>query len=129
MIGVFTLGYLGIIFEEKVALNKSGVALLMAVALWTIRATSVPHDLADHELESKVAEVSSIVFFLIGAMTIVEIVDAHKVQQSQIYFCSRVPTSAEWHLHVSSVCSCLLFPLSLSLLVAFFPCAGFQRGF
>lgn len=83
MIGVFALGYLAIIFEEKVALNKSGVALLMAVALWTIRATSVSHDLADHELESKVAEVSSIVFFLIGAMTIVETIDAHKVYQSQ----------------------------------------------
>jgi hypothetical protein len=38
---VFGLGYLGIIFEEFLAFNKSGVALLMAVTLWTIRSIGV----------------------------------------------------------------------------------------
>lgn len=33
---LFTLGYIGIFVEEIVGLNKSGVALLMAVSLWTI---------------------------------------------------------------------------------------------
>jgi hypothetical protein len=36
------LGYAGIILEETVAFNKSGVALLMAAGLWTIRAFSAP---------------------------------------------------------------------------------------
>ncbi|XLU19699.1 hypothetical protein S245_055765, partial [Arachis hypogaea] len=30
-------GYVGIIFEESLAFNKSGVGLLMAVSLWTIK--------------------------------------------------------------------------------------------
>lgn len=41
MSGVFVLGYLGIIFEEFVAFNKSGVGLLMAVTLWVIRSIGV----------------------------------------------------------------------------------------
>jgi hypothetical protein len=38
MILVFLVGYVGIIFEEEVAFNKAGVALVMSVALWTIQA-------------------------------------------------------------------------------------------
>ncbi|XP_026420639.1 uncharacterized protein LOC113316707 [Papaver somniferum] len=34
---VFGLGYAGIIFEESLAFNKSGLGLLMAVSLWVIR--------------------------------------------------------------------------------------------
>ena len=41
MISVFILGYAGIIFEEALAFNKSGVALLMAVSLWVIRSLAV----------------------------------------------------------------------------------------
>jgi hypothetical protein len=33
---VFSLGYLGIFVEELIGLNKAGVALVMAVSLWTI---------------------------------------------------------------------------------------------
>lgn len=38
---VFALGYAGIIFEESLAFNKSGVGLLMAVCLWVIRSIGV----------------------------------------------------------------------------------------
>ncbi|OIT05257.1 hypothetical protein A4A49_06305 [Nicotiana attenuata] len=38
---LFGLGYMGIIFEESLAFNKSGVGLLMAVSLWTIRSIGV----------------------------------------------------------------------------------------
>lgn len=38
---LFVLGYGGIIFEESLAFNKSGVGLLMAVGLWTIRSIGV----------------------------------------------------------------------------------------
>lgn len=41
MAGVFVLGYAGIIFEESLVFNKSGVGLLMAVALWVIRSIGV----------------------------------------------------------------------------------------
>ncbi|KAG9440338.1 hypothetical protein H6P81_020503 [Aristolochia fimbriata] len=76
---VFILGYAGIIFEESLAFNKSGVGLLMAVSLWVIRSIGAPStDIAVAELTHASAEVSEIVFFLLGAMTIVEIVDAHQ---------------------------------------------------
>lgn len=76
---VFVLGYAGIIFEESLAFNKSGVGLIMAVCLWVIRSIGAPStDIAVTELTRASAEVSEIVFFLLGAMTIVEIVDAHQ---------------------------------------------------
>ncbi|KAF7840784.1 Na(+)/H(+) antiporter NhaD-like [Senna tora] len=76
---LFGIGYAGIIFEESLAFNKSGVGLLMAVSLWVIRSLGAPStDIAVSELTHASAEVSEIVFFLLGAMTIVEIVDAHQ---------------------------------------------------
>nr|AQN76162.1 Na+/H+ antiporter [Populus pruinosa]AQN76164.1 Na+/H+ antiporter [Populus pruinosa] len=76
---LFGIGYAGIIFEEFLAFNKSGVGLLMAVSLWVIRSIGAPSpDIAVSELTHASAEVSQIVFFLLGAMTIVEIVDAHQ---------------------------------------------------
>lgn len=76
---VFGMGYLGIVFEESVAFNKAGVGLLMAVALWVIRSICAPSvDVVVQELSHQSSEVSEIVFFLLGAMTIVEIVDAHQ---------------------------------------------------
>ncbi|CAI5988410.1 unnamed protein product [Closterium sp. NIES-64] len=79
MWAVFVLGYAGIIFEESLAFNKAGVGLLMAVALWVIRDVCAPaQGLAVAELSHHCGEVAEIVFFLWGAMTIVEIVDAHQ---------------------------------------------------
>lgn len=37
----FAIGYAGIVFEESLAFNKSGVGLLMAVSLWVIRSIGV----------------------------------------------------------------------------------------
>ena len=79
MVLVFAIGYAGIIFEESLAFNKSGVALLMAACLWVIRSIGAPSiDIAVEELNHTTTEVSEIVFFLLGAMTIVEIVEAHQ---------------------------------------------------
>ncbi|XP_062090423.1 sodium/proton antiporter 1 [Humulus lupulus] len=76
---LFGIGYAGIIFEESLAFNKSGVGLLMAVSLWVIRSIGAPStEVAVSELTHASAEVSEIVFFILGAMTIVEIVDAHQ---------------------------------------------------
>jgi len=41
MVLVFALGYAGIIFEESLAFNKSGVGILMAVCLWVVRSIGV----------------------------------------------------------------------------------------
>ncbi|QCE08488.1 hypothetical protein DEO72_LG9g3517 [Vigna unguiculata] len=76
---VFVIGYAVIMFEEYLAFNKSGVGLLMAVSLWVIRSIGAPStDIAVSELTHASAQVSEIVFFLVGVMTIVEIIDAHR---------------------------------------------------
>jgi len=75
---VFVAGYCGIIFEEQFTVNKSGVGLVMTVALWTIRSLLVGPGVVHHELEGALAEAGEILFFLMGAMTIVEIVDSHQ---------------------------------------------------
>lgn len=38
---LFGIGYAGIIFEESLAFNKSGIGLLMAVSLWVVRSIGV----------------------------------------------------------------------------------------
>jgi hypothetical protein len=79
MVLVFAIGSVGVIFEESLAFNKGGVGLLMVVCLWVIRSIRAPSsDVIVQELNHTTIEVNEIVFFLIGAMTIVEIVDAHQ---------------------------------------------------
>lgn len=78
LIAVFVLGYAGIIVEEELAFNKAGVALVMAVSLWVVRSLAGDHNAVSLELSESLSEVSEIIYFLLGAMTIVEVVDAHQ---------------------------------------------------
>eukprot|EP00595_Chromulina_sp_UTEXLB2642_P001747 CAMPEP_0196766272 /NCGR_PEP_ID=MMETSP1095-20130614/21339_1 /TAXON_ID=96789 ORGANISM="Chromulina nebulosa, Strain UTEXLB2642" /NCGR_SAMPLE_ID=MMETSP1095 /ASSEMBLY_ACC=CAM_ASM_000446 /LENGTH=493 /DNA_ID=CAMNT_0042127257 /DNA_START=650 /DNA_END=2131 /DNA_ORIENTATION=+ len=79
----FLLGYIGIVFETYFEFNKAGIALLMSTALWVIYAgtsgaSGITVPLGIEALGEKISEVSEVVFFLLGAMTIVEIVDSHQ---------------------------------------------------
>lgn len=77
---IFCIGYLGIIFEHYLKINKSGVSLLIATLCWAIYflsdQVSVKQDLAI--FGHHVSDISQIIFFLFGAMTLVELVDSHK---------------------------------------------------
>ncbi len=77
---VFTLGYLAIICEFYIKVNKTAVALLVAVVCWAIyfffSRAPLPDDL--RILGEHVSDVSQIIFFLMGAMTLVELVDSHR---------------------------------------------------
>ena len=77
---VFAIGYSMIIFEYVIKVNKTASALLMAVITWMffflIRGHSLGEDVVI--LGEHLNEVSQIIFFLLGAMTIVELVDSHK---------------------------------------------------
>ena len=79
LITIFSLGYAAIVLEYYIKVNKSAVALFIAVACWTLFLFSsqapVSEDLK--ALGHTVADVSQIIFFLMGAMTLVELVDAH----------------------------------------------------
>lgn len=75
---VFIVAYAAIALEHPLGINKSASALLGAGLLWTIYALSVGDaSLVNHQLDESVASTAQIVFFLIGAMTIVEVIDAH----------------------------------------------------
>mmetsp|Transcript_39190 Transcript_39190/g.81340 ORF Transcript_39190/g.81340 Transcript_39190/m.81340 type:complete len:734 (-) Transcript_39190:17-2218(-) len=83
MIGIFVLGYIGIIFEEVFEFNKAGVALLMSTGLWVtyadfFQSSGTASEQVLEQLGEQLAEVSDICFFLLAASTIVEVVDLHQ---------------------------------------------------
>ncbi len=109
IIAVFVIGYLSIVFEHQIHINKAASAILTGVLCWTIYAIGyeqlVPQAafeawekvhavaggvhmaghlpaklefLTEHQLPKGFVEIAGILFFLMGAMTIVELVDAHE---------------------------------------------------
>lgn len=75
---VFILGYLAIAFEHKLRLNKAAAALITGVLCWTIYMLQSPSaNLVHEQLMTALGEIASILFFLLGAMTIVELIDSH----------------------------------------------------
>ena len=78
LIIIFVITYAAITLEHSIKINKSATALLGAGLLWTIYAVSTgDHLVVGHQLSESIASTAEIVFFLIGAMTIVEVIDAH----------------------------------------------------
>ena len=75
---IFVLAYAAIALEHPLHVNKSASALLGAGLLWTVYALGQgdAHLVGEHLNESLMGT-AQIVFFLMGAMTIVEVVDAH----------------------------------------------------
>ncbi len=107
MVVIFILGYTAIALEHPIKINKSASALLTAVLVWVIyvigaadilparetflefinenaemghmtKAHQYFHFIGKHELIHHLGEISEILFFLFGAMTIVEIIDTHE---------------------------------------------------
>lgn len=74
---IFVLGYLMIAFEHTIKVDKAASALLTAVLTWTVLVLGVDVN-ASHEVRHHLGEIAEILFFLMGAMTIVELVDAHE---------------------------------------------------
>ncbi len=106
IIAIFVLGYLAIALEHPIKINKTATALITGVLCWTLFALDTPNtalleshhftsfvqglknsvNLSDGEiyrvfikteLSHNLSQIASILFFLMGAMTIVELVDAH----------------------------------------------------
>lgn len=105
IIFVFVIGYLLIALEHPIKINKTATALVTGVLCWTLFAWMFPNDsfaqsshyvsflqgfsgdvdsesiyrlFIKSELSHHLGQVSEILFFLMGAMTIVELVDAHQ---------------------------------------------------
>mgnify|MGYP001553154669 CR=1 FL=1 len=78
IITLFIIGYIAIAFEHKIYINKSASALLTGVLCWVVYIlTSDDAHLISEKLTENLGELSGILFFLMGAMTIVELIDAH----------------------------------------------------
>ena len=101
---IFILGYLCIAFEHPLKIDKAASAILTAVICWTVLVLGADSILpavqsaGEHgpvaELRHHLGEISEILFFLMGAMTIVELIDAHdgfKVITNRIQTSKRVP--------------------------------------
>lgn len=102
MIIVFVLGYLAIALEHSIKVDKAATALLTGVLCWTAYvigkdvlldpsvhlsfasffaenpASNDGFHFINHELMHHLSDIASILFFLLGAMTIVELIDAHE---------------------------------------------------
>ena len=75
---VFVIAYVAIALEHPLKINKSASALIGAGLLWTIYAmATADHHVVTHQLGESLMATAQIIFFLMGAMTIVEVVDAH----------------------------------------------------
>lgn len=75
---IFILGYVAITLEHSIKINKAATALVTGVLCWTLYILG-EHDksLVSHHLTEHMGEISEILFFLLGAMVVVELMDAH----------------------------------------------------
>ena len=107
IVAIFILGYAFITMEDSLKINKSATALCLSVILWTIYVLNaeqfvpvfnaeafaqfvaergigglsiseqINKFVVEHSILEHVAEIAEIILFLMGAMTIVELIDKH----------------------------------------------------
>ena len=84
MISIFLfvalLGYLAVILEAPIRINKTITAILTGALCWVVLAVfneGNPHEVSE-KLIAYFGEISGLLIFLLGAMTIVELIDLHK---------------------------------------------------
>ncbi len=77
---VFVIGYFLIIFEPHVLVNKASTALFAGALAWILYLNFGEGSLAGRleQLYEHLSGISQVLFFLIGAMTIVELINAHR---------------------------------------------------
>lgn len=77
MILLFVIGYAFIAMEHKIKIDKAAIALLMCGAIWTIFSLLGHDENITHELIDHLGDTCEILVFLIGVMTIVDLIDSH----------------------------------------------------
>ncbi|WP_318309263.1 sodium:proton antiporter NhaD [Flagellimonas crocea] len=96
---IFIVGYLLIALEHKILVNKAATALFIGVLSWVILSFQIEEMVTFDELALHFEQIAEILFFLLGAMTIVELIDVHhgfEIVQSLIRTKNR--TSLLWIL-------------------------------
>jgi Na+/H+ antiporter NhaD/arsenite permease-like protein/small-conductance mechanosensitive channel len=75
---IFILGYISIIFEHPLKINKAATAIMTGILCWSAYILlSDNKDIINERLMHQLSEISGILFFLMGAMAIVELIDRH----------------------------------------------------
>lgn len=78
LVVIFLIGYLVITLEHTLKINKAATALITGALCWTIYILcSSDKEVVNESLMHHLGELSGILFFLLGAMAIVELIDAH----------------------------------------------------
>ena len=89
LVTIFILGYFCIAMEHPLKVNKSATALMLGTVLWTIFVfghnvfhpemdTTTWHRFISEHLVGNLGETAEIVFFLLGAMTIVTLIEDYQ---------------------------------------------------
>ncbi len=99
---VFIIGYLGIIVEHYIGINKAATALITGIACWLCL---LGNPNLEQNLQHSLGEISSILFFLLGAMTVVELIDAHN---GFSIITNNINATKTWQLMVV-ICTCTFF--------------------
>ena len=75
---IFVIGYVLITLEHTIHVNKTATALITGVVCWAVYALMAPsgEPVGEH-LTENLGHTAEILFFLLGAMTVVELIDAH----------------------------------------------------
>jgi Na+/H+ antiporter NhaD/arsenite permease-like protein len=78
LVCIFIAGYLAITLEHSLQINKAASALVTGILCWVVYivSSSDKHAVV-HALEQHMGELSGVLFFLLGAMVVVELIDAH----------------------------------------------------
>lgn len=78
LVCIFVAGYLAITLEHSLKINKAASALVTGILCWVVYIVSSPDkNGVVHALEQHMGELSGVLFFLLGAMVVVELIDAH----------------------------------------------------
>lgn len=76
LVTIFLIGYIAISLESLIRINKAAIALVTGVLCWMVY-MGFNHQEVEEQLLKAVGEFSGLLFFLMSAMTIVELIDAH----------------------------------------------------
>lgn len=77
LIVIFLVGYFFIAAEHVISVNKASIAILMCGLLWAVYAVCSHDPMISTDMVEALGDTCEIVVFLIGAMTIVELIDRY----------------------------------------------------
>jgi Na+/H+ antiporter NhaD/arsenite permease-like protein len=75
---IFLNAIVAIAFEHTLGINKSWIALFSGTVMWMVASVGADHDLMHDALQESSAEIFELIVFLIGAMTVVEMMGHYR---------------------------------------------------